>query len=107
MRDVVEDAGEDVVVCQFEEGAIAVSQTDRQWVLLSKWRRGGGGGRYDLRADVDEDLAEDVDEEVRGVVHVVSVCVVGAHSVAGCKEDCAERMESVHFEAFVAAMGVD
>jgi hypothetical protein len=41
MRDVVEDAGEDVVVCQFEEGAIAVSQSVRQWVLISK----GEGGK--------------------------------------------------------------
>lgn len=62
----------------------------------------GLGGRGDVRADVDKDLAADKGDEVGACVEVVERAIF-AEGVADGEDYGAERVEAGEAEGFVAA----
>ena len=95
MRHVVQNPAQDVVVGEFEERAAT---------MVGPGQLGfQDGPRYrDLRAYEDEDLAEDEDHQIAGVVEVVEGPEL-THGIACGEEHCAQRVQSDQFEGFVVA----
>lgn len=63
------------------------------------------GGKWHSRADEDEDLAENEDDQGQVGGHVVQVVVrsIFSESVSDCEQDCANRVQADQLPGFVAA----
>jgi hypothetical protein len=95
VRHVGKDPAEDVVVCEFEEGAVNKKKSEP---MFSKVRL-----LCNSRTDVDTNLTGDVDGQVLVAVQVVERAIL-PQSVAGREQDGAERVQPDQLPGIVVAV---